>query len=206
MTLENLVIGFYGSGTDKHPGTALASQVGMQLAQEGAIVLCGGGKGLMEAVALAALGNGGRVLCVMPGKSGPKYVGPWPAKNLVSVSTEMSDGRNFLNAAVPHAAIAMDGGAGTLSEIALALKRKRLVVCLQSWNFLASFQPEDPSLLAFASSAPAAIATLSKGINAAYIAAQVARAATKPLQVPDQSANLAALRRQITAWKGTPTF
>lgn len=204
MALKNHVVGFYGSATTGHPDTAMAGRVGALLAANEAIVLCGGGSGLMEAAAKGALNRGGRVICVMPGSKGPKYEGDWPPANLIWVATQMTDGRNYLNAAAPHAAIAMDGGPGTLSEIALALKRKRLVVCLKSWGFLNSPELTNSGLLNFASLEAAAISALDAGMSDGYIAAQVA--AMKTVQIPDQAANLDALRTQIRIWGGDPAF
>ena len=47
----------------------------------------------------------------------------------------MSDARNAINAKTPHVLIALRGGAGTLSEIVLALKAGTPVICLHSPGF-----------------------------------------------------------------------
>jgi len=76
-----------------------------------------------------------------------------------AVDTGMGDGRNYVNAYVSDALIALFGEAGTLSEIALAMKLGRPVVYLGHWSFLndaglpptpVAETPRDAVILAFA--------------------------------------------------------
>ena len=53
-----------------------------------------------------------------------------------TVVTDLGDGRNFLNAAVPDAMVALYGEGGTLSEIGLALKMGTPLVYLAAWKYL----------------------------------------------------------------------
>jgi predicted Rossmann-fold nucleotide-binding protein len=84
----------------------------------------------MEAAAIGARSEGGHTIGIMPGRNAPN------AGIDHAVLTDMGDGRNFLNAAVPDAMIALYGEAGTLSEIGLALKMGTPLVYLAAWKFL----------------------------------------------------------------------
>lgn len=105
-----------------------AFAVGRGIATAGGIVLCGGGGGVMRAAALGARSAGGHSIGVLPD------AGPTDAD--YAVPTQMGDGRNYVNAYVSDALIALFGEAGTLSEIALAMKLARPVVYLGHWSFL----------------------------------------------------------------------
>jgi hypothetical protein len=82
----------------------------------------------MRAAALGARAAGGHSIGVLPSD------GPTEAE--FAVNTRMGDGRNYVNAYVSDALIALFGEAGTLSEIALAIKLERPVVYLGHWSFL----------------------------------------------------------------------
>jgi uncharacterized protein (TIGR00725 family) len=132
------VIGVFGGGKGTVPAGSptywLAVALGRLLAQSGALVLCGGRGGVMEAVSRGAREAGGRSIGVLPfaAASGER------ANDSIDYAlyTGLGDGRNFLTAAVPDAAIALAGEAGTLSEIGLALKVGTPLVYLAAWKFL----------------------------------------------------------------------
>jgi uncharacterized protein (TIGR00725 family) len=87
----------------------------------------------MEAAALGAREAGGLVIGVLPGTSAAETP-PNPYVD-VALFTGMGDGRNWINACACDAIIAVGGGFGTLSEIALALKIGRPVIAVHSWRF-----------------------------------------------------------------------
>jgi uncharacterized protein (TIGR00725 family) len=126
------IIGVVGGGTrhvgDTSPVFQLAFDVGREIARSGGVVLCGGGGGVMRAAALGARSVDGHSIGVLPQN------GPTDAE--FAVETGMGDGRNYVNAYVSDALIALFGEAGTLSEIALAIKLGRPVVYLGHWSFL----------------------------------------------------------------------
>lgn len=132
------VIGVFGGGQRTvprgSPTYALAVALGHYLAQSGALVLCGGRGGVMEAVAQGARAAGGRSIGILPFAE----TSTERANEFIdhAVFTGLGDGRNFLTAAVPDAAIALAGEAGTLSEIGLALKVGTPLVYLGAWRFL----------------------------------------------------------------------
>ena len=96
----------------------LALDLGRQLAGLGALVVCGGGGGVMEAVAQGATEAGGLVIGILPG-SDPKSANPWIG---IPLATGMGEARNALVVQGAEAVISVGGEWGTLSEIALASK------------------------------------------------------------------------------------
>jgi uncharacterized protein (TIGR00725 family) len=108
---------------------ALAEEVGRLLAEAGAVVVCGGGPGVMEAVARGAAGAGGTVIGILPG-SDPAEANPHCTH---VVATGSGQTRNLAVAASGEAAIAVGGEWGTLTEIAHARNVGRPVIALRSW-------------------------------------------------------------------------
>jgi uncharacterized protein (TIGR00725 family) len=110
---------------------AAAWQVGALLAERGVVVLCGAGAGVMAAVARGVRARGGLVVGVHPGV-GPD--GRPPGLSAV-VDTRMGEGRNAVLVASADAVIAVGGSWGTLSEVALAVRRGQVpVVVLDGWR------------------------------------------------------------------------
>jgi uncharacterized protein (TIGR00725 family) len=107
-----------------------ARAVGAGLARAGAVVVCGGRGGVMEAAARGAAEAGGTSLGILPGASRDE------ANEHVTfaVATGMGELRNGLIVRTADAVIAIGGGYGTLSEIALALRIGRPVIALGSWE------------------------------------------------------------------------
>jgi len=167
----------------------MAQQLGELIARAGAILLCGGGSGVMEASAIAARRVGGHTVGVMPSHSPPN------AGIEHSVFTGMGDGRNFLNAVVSDVLIAMKGEAGTLSEIALAMKVGTPVVYLCAWEFLnAHGLPQ----MSYVTSPEAAITEAFRQLGIAP--GERVRHPVKHPTIPNQDENLIELVRVITGW------
>ncbi|HEV7884332.1 MAG TPA: TIGR00725 family protein [Solirubrobacteraceae bacterium] len=122
-----------------------AEAVGAELARRGAVVVCGGLGGVMEAACRGARAQGGVTLGILPGTD-RSAANPWVS---VAVATGLGELRNGLVVRSADAVVAIAGEYGTLSEIALALKAGLRVVGLRSW--------EIPGMLA-ADDAPAAVA------------------------------------------------
>ncbi len=124
------IVGVMGSG---QPGDHdhLAYELGKLLAQEGFIVLTGGGEGIMKAASRGASEAGGLVVGILPsaGWDDRKYASQYPNEYVdVPIFTGMGDARNAINVKTSDVVIALPGGAGTLSEIGLALKSKKGVI------------------------------------------------------------------------------
>lgn len=145
------------SATDRD--VALAERLGALVAAEGWIVLCGGRpSGVMAAVARgAARTPGGLVVGILPGAGGPVAEGVD-----VAVFTGLGGARNAVNVLSSDVVVACGhGGAGTASEIALALKAGKPVVLLapsvQAEAFFRSLPGARPATAAGADEAIEAI-------------------------------------------------
>ncbi|MEU6218253.1 dethiobiotin synthetase [Streptomyces sp. NPDC047022] len=108
-----------------------AHRVGVLLAEHGAIVLCGGGEGVMVAVAAGAHSRDGLVIGIRSDTDRTTV----PDALSAVVFTGMGEARNAVLVASADAVISVGGSWGTLSEIALAGRRGDIpVVCLAGWQ------------------------------------------------------------------------
>jgi uncharacterized protein (TIGR00725 family) len=130
---HRIVIGVMGAATCDEETASIAGRIGRAIAERGAVLLCGGRTGVMEAAARGARNAGGLVIGVLPGTSAADTP-PNPHVD-IALFTGMGDGRNWINACASDAVIAIGGGFGTLSEMALALKLGRPVVAVRTWRF-----------------------------------------------------------------------
>jgi hypothetical protein len=137
-------IGIIGAGSAGEGLAELAREVGSLVAERGWTVLCGGLGGVMEAASRGASERGGLVVGILPGES---RSGGNPHLDVV-LPTNMGHGRNVIIAQASDVLIAVGGGYGTLSEIALGLKMGKPVVSLRSWR-------PDPAVRAAESAAEA---------------------------------------------------
>jgi hypothetical protein len=109
---------------------ALGEAVGRGLAEAGAVLVCGGMGGVMEAAAGGAVKAGGKTVGILP--TGSRLEGnPYLT---IAVATGMGEARNAIVVRTADVVIAVHGEFGTLSEIALALKMGRPVVGLGTWE------------------------------------------------------------------------
>jgi uncharacterized protein (TIGR00725 family) len=123
-------IGVIGAADCSPAGAALAHEVGSLLAQRGAVLVCGGLGGVMESAARGAKEAGGSTVGILPGvevREANPYID-------IKIVTGLSHARNILVVRSSAALIAIEGGYGTLSEIAIALKLGKPVVGLNTWN------------------------------------------------------------------------
>jgi uncharacterized protein (TIGR00725 family) len=118
------------------PGDASAAEaeaaeaVGRELAGRGAVLVCGGLGGAMEAACRGAKQAGGTTLGILPGLD-RTAANAWLD---VALATGLGEARNALVVRAADAVIAVAGGYGTLSEIALALKGGKPVAGVDSWE------------------------------------------------------------------------
>jgi uncharacterized protein (TIGR00725 family) len=130
---HRVVVGVVGPASCDPGLGALAREVGAEIARRGAVLLCGGRGGVMEEAAAGAKAAGGLTIGVLPGASAAET--PPNAFIDVALFTGLGEARNWVNVCASDAVIALGGGFGTLSEIALALKARRPLVLLGSWRF-----------------------------------------------------------------------
>lgn len=124
------IVGVMGGSVCSKEEYEIAYEVGKLIALEGYILLCGGGFGVMEAVSKGAFESGGLTVGIMPGSN--REESPPNPYIKIPIFTGMSDGRNSINVKSSDVVIAIGGGPGTLSEIALALKNKKPVILINS--------------------------------------------------------------------------
>ncbi|HWC72891.1 MAG TPA: TIGR00725 family protein, partial [Gemmatimonadales bacterium] len=120
------LIAVIGGGTCTTDELAIADETGRLLAERGAILVCGGLGGVMEAAAQGAKSNGGITVGILPGTDAAA-ANPYID---VPLATGLGEMRNFLIVRVAQALIAIGGGVGTLSEIALAQRTQKPVIGL----------------------------------------------------------------------------
>jgi uncharacterized protein (TIGR00725 family) len=111
-----LRVAVVGAATADESERATAFRLGTALGRRGAIVVCGGRGGVMEAAARGAAEAGAITLGVLPGDHASQ-ANPWI---LVPLATGMGEARNALVVRAAEAVLSVGGRWGTLSEIALA--------------------------------------------------------------------------------------
>jgi uncharacterized protein (TIGR00725 family) len=108
----------------------LAFQVGKELALHGAILVCGGLGGVMEAACRGAQENGGLTIGILPGDSSAT-ANPYVE---IPIVTGLGYARNIAVVKTARAVIAVGGAYGTLSEISFALQGGIPVIGLVTWQ------------------------------------------------------------------------
>ncbi len=126
----SIQIGVIGAGQCSLEIERLAEEVGREIAKKKALLICGGLGGVMEASARGAKKEGGVTIGILPGFS---FEDANPFID-IPIVTGLSHARNVLVVRSSQAIIAVEGGYGTLSEIGIALKLRKPVVGLRTWD------------------------------------------------------------------------
>lgn len=137
-TMKRVQIGIIGSAgpeeyQQRKPNTGIytvAYEVGRLITQKGAILICGGKGGVMEASCKVAKECGGITVGVISGnKRGQsnEYI------DVEIVSGIVNCGEEALIVSMSDGIIAVGGGAGTLQELALAYRNKKPVVAFRTF-------------------------------------------------------------------------
>jgi uncharacterized protein (TIGR00725 family) len=125
------VLAVLGPGKATEEQLRVAASVGECAARHGWVVLTGGGPGVMEAACCGAAEAGGLTVGVLPvERLTQAYPNPWV---LLPIFTGAGMARNAFNVLSASLCLAIGGGPGTLSEIAMALKAGIEVWCFRSW-------------------------------------------------------------------------
>ena len=117
-------VGVIGSGKCYDDVCDVAFRVGQLLAERGVIIINGGLGGVMEAVSRGAKSRNGFVVGIIPSKdrrNANEYCN-------VVIATNMGHARNMIIVHSSDVIIAIGGGFGTISEMAIALKEGKKVV------------------------------------------------------------------------------
>jgi hypothetical protein len=126
------ILAVLGAGDASAEEISVAERVGTTAARGGWVVLTGGGSGVMEAACHGAVEAGGLTIGILPNaRAGGGYPNPWVK---IPVFTGAGSARNVFNVLSARLCVAIGGGSGTLSEIALALKSGTPVWCWESWS------------------------------------------------------------------------
>ena len=128
-TARPVQIAVCGPGDADQAAMDLAEAVGHMLGRRGVTLVCGGLGGCMESACRGAKAAGGTTVGIVPGyevRSANRFVDH-------VVCTGMGQARNAVVVASGSAVIAVAGGAGTLSEVAMAIRLGRPVVLLGAW-------------------------------------------------------------------------
>jgi uncharacterized protein (TIGR00725 family) len=133
-------ISVIGAGQASEDEAAAAEEIGRLLAEAGALLICGGLGGVMDAAARGCEAAGGTSLGILPGEDRTHA----SAHLTVRIATGLGEARNAIVARAADAVIAVGGEFGTLSEIALALKMGKPVVGLGTWSLDLEGLPGDP--------------------------------------------------------------
>lgn len=153
MTSPKVQIAVVGAGECAEEVARQAEEVGRAIARAGAVLVCGGLGGVMEAAARGARAEGGFTLGLLPGvlkDQANAYIE-------CAVATGLGHFRNFLITQTADAVVAVAGKHGTLSEIAMALTMGKTVVGLGSWEVkgvVKASSPEQAVKLALGTAIP----------------------------------------------------
>ena len=154
-----MFVAVVGSASCSAEVAALAEEVGREIARRGAVLICGGRGGVMEAACRGAKVEGGTTVGILPGadrREANAYVD-------IPIATGLGEARNTIVVRAADAVVAVSGGYGTLSEIGFALKMGRPVVGLGTWDLGQDGQPAETVVRA---------ATPSQAVARALILAQ----------------------------------
>ncbi|RKY39138.1 MAG: TIGR00725 family protein [Candidatus Omnitrophota bacterium] len=117
----------------------IAEQVGRKVAEMGAVLVCGGLTGVMEAACKGAKSAKGITVGILPGES-REEANPYVD---FPILTGIGYMRNALVVKNAQAVIAIDGSVGTLSEIAFALQMNKPVIGIKTWDIEGVVQVKD---------------------------------------------------------------
>ena len=130
MINKQKIIAVIGGSQCSREEAKIAEEVGRQLARQGAILVCGGLSGIMEAACKGASSEGGVTIGILPGES-RQAANPYVQ---IPIVTGLGYARNITVVKSAQAVIAIDGSYGTLSEISHALQSGIPVIGLNTWT------------------------------------------------------------------------
>ena len=127
---HKLQIGVIGGRNVSDVHLKQAEEVGRLVAEEGAVVVCGGLGGVMEAACRGAKSVGGTTVGILPTANASDAN---PFVDIV-IPTDLGVARNVLVVNASQGVIAVGGSYGTLSEMAFALQKQIPIAGIDSWD------------------------------------------------------------------------
>lgn len=130
MRKQKITISVIGGHDITHEVEANAHKIGEIIANVGAITVCGGLFGVMEAVARGTKEAGGITIGILPGTD------KVDANDYIDIALPTSIGyaRNAIIACSADIIVALPGSHGTSSEISYGIVFKRPIIDLGNWN------------------------------------------------------------------------
>lgn len=131
MSSRRRLVAVCGESDPRTSLAELAFELGRGIAERDAVLICGGLTGVMEHAARGARAAGGLTIGLLPGDD------PAEANQYVdlAIATGLGDARNAILARTADGVVALGGGLGTLSEIALAVRNRRPAIGIRTWRF-----------------------------------------------------------------------
>ena len=142
MINKQKIIAVIGGSQCSKEEAKIAEEVGRQLARQGAILVCGGLSGVMEAACKGASSEGGLTIGILPGEN-RQTANPYVK---IPIATGIGYARNITVVKSAQAVIAVGGSYGTLSEISHALQSGIPVIGLNTWS-LSRNSKQDNSII-----------------------------------------------------------
>ncbi len=139
MKDKNIFIAVIGGSDCSTEEANLAEEVGREVARNGAMLVCGGLGGVMEAACRGASREGGLTIGILPGDN-RRTANPYVQ---IPIVTSIGYARNVAVVKSAQAVIAIDGSYGTLSEISHALQSGIPVIGLNTWSLSINGQPDN---------------------------------------------------------------
>ena len=143
MINKRRFIAVIGGGQPSAREAQLAEEVGRELAVRGAILVCGGLGGVMEAACKGAQSEGGVTVGILPGEN-RQAANPYVQ---IPIVTGIGNARNVAVVKSAQAVIAIGGSYGTLSEIGHALRNGIPVIGLNTWSLSRNGQQDNSIIL-----------------------------------------------------------
>jgi uncharacterized protein (TIGR00725 family) len=134
------IIAVIGGGQCTKKEAGLAEEVGRELAKRGAVLVCGGLGGVMEAACRGASAEGGTTIGILPGDD--RHTANPHVK--FAIATGLGYARNMAVVKSARAVIAVSGSYGTLSEIGHALQAGIPVIGLGTWSLSRNGKEDNP--------------------------------------------------------------
>lgn len=125
-----IYLGVIGENDPTQAIARLAEETGARIAEAGAVLVCGGLGGVMEAACRGARAKGGVTIGILPGhrrSEGNPHL-------TYAIPTGLGYARNILVVRASQALIAIGGKFGTLSEIAFGKIERIPVIGLETWH------------------------------------------------------------------------
>ena len=142
--INKKLIAVIGGGQCSNKEAKVAEEVGRELARHGAILVCGGLGGVMEAACRGASAEGGITIGILPGEN-RQAANPYVQ---IPIVTGMGYARNIAVVKSAQAVIAIGGNYGTLSEIAHTLQSGIPIIGLNTWSLSKNGRQDNSIILA----------------------------------------------------------